>query len=191
MSETTSTAVAALPPSAVPFFAIPNLSSHDVRQITEPWNTDVSAAPWHLTKEEWSAWTTKPSTEHCFISLVEGAMSGVRVAKEANEACLLHGFVADYDSSVEMADALRAVMGKARPSPYKPAYCVQTFSGHLRLVWLFERPLPVLGNAHARRFYVKLAAELRAPRFFGGLDDSSMDRNTSESQSWIRSCGMR
>lgn len=153
----------------IPFFTIPNLSSGDVTKNTAPWAFDISDAPWGLGKAEWSSWSVKPSTDHCFMSLAEGAMGGIRVTKE-NEACLLYGFIADYDTAVPIDEAVATVKSARRPSPYKPAYCVQTFSGNVRLVWLFEKPLRVMGNDHAKRMMTKLAEELKAHKYFGGLD---------------------
>ena len=52
------------------FFAIPDLSSHDV-EVVDPTTSNLSA-PLHSSKEERRGWQCSITTKHLFYSVCEG-----------------------------------------------------------------------------------------------------------------------
>jgi hypothetical protein len=121
------------------FFAIPNLSSHDV-EVVDPTTSDLRA-PLHSSKEERRAWQGAVTTKHLFYSACEGLFPILRVVSERNEPYRLHGLVCDYDSGVSDAE-LGAFAKNAAPG-LLPTWTSHTFSGGARLVFEFEKPIYV------------------------------------------------
>jgi hypothetical protein len=150
------------------FFAIPNLSSHDV-EVVDPTTSKLSA-PRHDSKEKRRAWQSAVTTQHLFYSACEGLTPGLRVS-ERNESYKLHGLVCDYDSEISDAD-LGAIVKRAAPE-LLPMWTSHTFSGGARLVFEFEKPVYVDNHDLADRFLKELGKELRLKNLLPGLDDKS------------------
>lgn len=155
---------------AVEWFALRNLRCLDTVPMSAPWEWKAGDAPWHLPKPDWESWAQQPDTEHRFISLCKGSLSGLRITDD-NPPVEAAGFIADYDGVVP-DDALESVRKQA-PNGFKPAWLIRTKSGHARLVWLFEFPIRFVSYAHASRFLAFTADRLQASHWFGGYDAKS------------------
>lgn len=119
-------------------------------------------------KPRFLEWCHAPSTDHAFFSLVEPQDCSLRATKE-NSARLLHGLVADYDASISRAELLAGI-GRAS-TDYPVAYASETFSKGARLVWLFEKPLPLFDPEHTKQLLKTLRAEMRLTKLLPGLDE--------------------
>src|SRR5687768_15466325 len=134
----------------MPFFSLPNLSATEVTPI-EPWTINA-ALPQFPDKNAYRVWSTDPTTEGHFISAVEGKVPGLRVS-EVNPAARLHGLVIDFDA-VPDAPPEQSLLFKA-PTDLRPAWVSRTFSGHCRVLYLFEAPVTLYTKDIARAFLVK------------------------------------
>jgi hypothetical protein len=151
------------------FFAVPNLSSHDV-EVVDPTTSEL-LAPLHASKEERRAWQSAATTKHLFYSACEGLTPSLRVS-ERNEPYKLHGLVCDYDSKISDADL--GGIAKNAASGLMPTWTSHTFSGGARLVFEFEKPVFVDNPDLANRFLKELRKELRLKNLLPGLDDKSL-----------------
>jgi len=156
-------------------FYIHNLSSHTVYQQL-PWEKLQKPIPEEAMagKKEFKAWSTAPTTEHMFFSLVEGESSGLRVDAKDNVAYKIHGVVADYDSAVNTETLAFAL--KTAPTEFPPNYMSRTFSGNARAVWVFEAPVLVASHAVAVAFQKEVIKQLKLEQFLAGLDKPAFCR---------------
>lgn len=150
------------------FFSLKNLASSQAVRGLAPWDYPVKPMPDFSSKKEFRAWCMSPQTEHYFFSLYEGANAALRIAEKENPAVLMHGLVADYDSSL-LEGAWEGVLKRCSPD-YPPARGSLTPSGHARVVWEFEAPVWVYNNDAHKAFLNRLAAELRVDKLLPSLD---------------------
>jgi hypothetical protein len=150
-------------------FGLRNLASSRVERVA-PWEFVNDTTPLHATKEEFRRWCLDRSTSSCFFSGFEGVNPGLRVSK-SNPAQFIHALVADYDAPVSQSEH-EAFLARAA-ADYPPNFISTTFSRGVRLVWLFESPLPVFSNAVTKGFLERLRKELRLKRLFPGLDEEA------------------
>ena len=152
------------------FFRLPNLATDAVEVLEEPWNVKVPEEILALPKEQYKRRWFNPETRHWLISLAQGQNENFCVS-QGNQASLLYGWTADYDG-VFTDDIIEAVKAKS-PSKYRPAYWSRSQSGGLHLVWLFDRPITVMGNVHANALLHVIATKLKAVRWGVGYDPES------------------
>jgi hypothetical protein len=156
----------------ITFFSIRNLADMEVAEMESPWDYDASNCPWDSTKEAYKEWMKMGSTDHCLYSAIEPQYHVMRTGP-SNEACYIHAFVADYDG-IAPQDPL-ALVEKQSTSACLPNYVTKTFSNQIRLVWLFERPLRVMDNAHAAGMLKHIGKKLHADKWFAKLDKKTYD----------------
>jgi hypothetical protein len=152
------------------FFAIPNLSSHDV-EVVDPATSELWA-PLHESKEARRAWQSAITTKHLFYSACEGLTPSLRVT-ERNKPYKLHGLVCDYDSKI--SDAELGSLAKNAAQGLLPTWISHTFSGGARLVFEFENPVYVDNPDLADRFLKELKRELKLKYLLPGLDEKSLN----------------
>ncbi|MCF0232214.1 MAG: hypothetical protein HUJ63_08110, partial [Enterococcus sp.] len=152
------------------FFCRPNLATDAVSVSEAPWEFKVDPKVLDLPKEQYKKRWHSPDTKHCLLSLVEGQNPGFIVSSE-NQAAVLHGFIADYDG-IFTEDQIAAAKEKA-PGRWKPSYWSLSQSKRLHLVWLFDRPVSVAGNAHANALLHVVATKLKAALWGVGYDVDS------------------
>ena len=150
-------------------FCLPNLASSVVTEA-RPWEYSNGSTPHHVSKDEFRRWCASPGTESLFFSGFEGTHAAMRVG-EANPAVFMHAVVADYDSPVAPGER-EAFLRRAAPD-YPPNYIGSTFSGNVRLLWLFDAKLPVFGTKVTEAFLRKLARELGLKKIFPALDEDA------------------
>ena len=151
-----------------PFFCLPNLASHTLEQQ----DPGAFKHPGYnfADKRAFRAWCTRQDTRHFFFNLTEGLNANLRVSSE-NPPQFLHGIVADYDASMK-DDAFDSALARA-PKSCAPMYASRTFSGGVRLVWLFERPLPIHSVAILKRVLKKAKSSLKLTTLLPGLDEEA------------------
>lgn len=151
------------------FYYLPNLSSSET-QPCEPWLAEVHR-PALADKDAFRLWCNNPTTQHAFISAVEGRIPSVRVS-EPNPPSRMAGLVVDYDAVPDVPPE-QAIMAKA-PTDLRPAWVSRTFSGNCRVLYVFERPVSVFTPAIAQRFVEKLKAEFKLRKLLPGLDEEAV-----------------
>jgi len=169
--HTTETGSADSIPSAS-FFCLPNLSTGCVKP-GEPWAFRNGTMPQGMTKDEFRTWSADAKTQHLFYSAFEGANAALRVT-ETNPATLMHGLVVDYDAQVSPEE--RAAFMSRASVAYPPSYICTTFSGGVRLVWLFEGPLLLFTRRVTVEFLSRIKKELKLKKLFPGIDDEALAR---------------
>jgi hypothetical protein len=152
------------------FFALPNLSSHDVT-IVNPSTIKHAGYP-DGDKESFRAWCVNKETKHCFYTAAEGLIPSLRVTKE-NPAVKLHGLVIDYDNEID--DEMEKNIAKISPADLSPTWISTTRSGGRRLIFEFESPMPVDHTQLYERFIKRMAKELRAYDLLPCLDTKSFE----------------
>ncbi len=151
------------------FYYLPNLSAHET-QPCEPWTAEVHRPPLP-DKEAFRLWCNNPTTEHAFISAVEGRIPGIRVS-ETNPPARMAGLVIDYDAVPDIPPE-QSIMAKA-PSDLRPAYVSRTFSGHCRVIYRFEQPVAIFTADIARQFVLKLQRELKLRKLLPGYEEEAL-----------------
>lgn len=136
-----------LPPK---FPWITNLTAQEIN-LCNPWETTHSR-PHHADKGAYRKWCEHPMTDHCFVSAVVGKLPALRIS-DVNPPDRMVGLILDYDA-VPPGQPEEVVLQNA-PTNYRPAYVGRTFSGHVRVVYLFEQPVPIFNNEIAREFVKK------------------------------------
>jgi hypothetical protein len=154
------------------FYSIKNLSDSVAEPMEKPWEFKAGDVPYPTNADGKNAfidWAAGYTTEHSFLSMFEGMSAEVRVTDGAgNQPFQLHGIIADYDSKSpkEMAEHIKA----SAPVHYLPQWLVHTASGNSRLVWLFERPIPLASAELTKKFLAHVSKELKLGKWAAGLD---------------------
>ena len=151
------------------FYFIPNLTAQ-VAEPCEPWTADINR-PSFPSKEAFRAWCMDPQTQHAFISAFEGRAANLRVS-EANPPARMAGLVLDYDAIPPGAPEVM-VLNNA-PSDLRPAWVSRTFSGHVRLLYRFEEPVPVFTPELAKEFLKRLQRELKLKKLLPGFEPEAL-----------------
>jgi hypothetical protein len=128
--------------------------------------------PNHRTKSEHRKWCGRPVTEHVFITGCQPVDPNRRAAVE-NPADKVHAFIADYDCPFDK-DKLLSKLERILDGGAQPTWMTETFSGGLRLIWEFERPIRIPEGA-GKDFLSELSTRLRAPKLAAGFDKGSVE----------------
>ena len=127
------------------------------------------------TKEAYNQKSSRKSTEHVFFSLVEPVKSKEVLRFKRNQyepenlPNVIYGVVADYDHPY-CEDKWLKWLNKA---DIKPTYTTQTFSGNLRAIWEFEKPVTFAGSLRfAQEFQYNILKDLKVSLFYPGHDPS-------------------
>ena len=127
--------------------------------------------PKFSSKAEFRAWCADNNTDHCFYSMAEGDNPNQRISED-NPVNKIHGFVADFDASVDWAK-IDEVLKIRCAGGYMPTWRSRTHSGYIRLVWEFEKALPIPA-ALAESFLKRLSDALKASMLTAGFDKTSL-----------------
>jgi hypothetical protein len=151
-------------------FALPNLHYNDVSQISEPWT--LPPAPEFETKDAFRAWCNSKETQHCFYSGIEAWTPSLRITV-ANPPRLMHALVVDYDNEDITDDHVKLIPTNGN-SARLPMWVNTTFSGGRRLIWEFEKPIPIDCPELFDRFIKLLAKDLKCNDVLPAMDSSSL-----------------
>jgi len=133
--------------------------------------------PWHNTtpvpkfknKDEYREWCKHPTTDYCFFAMVEGEVSTLRLGN-GNKSFRIHGVVADYDCAGLSDVEVRAGIARI-PACFPPRAWNRTFSGGVRVVWVFEQPVFYYSKEVWEKFILRATKELKLKSVLAGLDD--------------------
>ena len=148
------------------FTFLPNLTALAVSPC-EPWLIE-SHRPNFANKDEFRAWCNEPNTNHAFVSAVEGLQPALRVS-EVNPATRMSGLVLDYDALPPGPPHI--IVQANAPSDLRPAYVSRSFSGHVRVFYRFEEPVPLFTADVAKEFLKKVARELKLKKLLPGFEE--------------------
>lgn len=143
-------------------FSIPNLSAHEVRTIDIGSEAPVVTRPEFPSKLKYREWCANKTTDHAFVSMVEGLTPGLRVSV-TNPPRKLHGLILEYDAK----SPKRPSMEDAR---YLPAWKSTSYSGNMRLLFPFEEPISVDDSDLAREFQRVAHKNLKAKKLGPGWE---------------------
>jgi hypothetical protein len=131
----------------------------------------LARRPAFADKAAFRVWCQDSRTAHVFYTLAEPTQPHLRSSAQ-NPVKFLHGLVADYDGD---AAAIQAALASLTfPDGRAPTWVTTTFSGKARLLWVFERPVPVFNPGLLARFIDLLARELKLARLLPGLDPAAL-----------------
>jgi hypothetical protein len=153
-------------------FYIKNHSSSELYRADLATLPSLSSHPHFATKAEFADWCHNSKTDHVFYTMVQPEYSSMRSSGQ-NPFKLLHGIVADYDGAPE---AIQAALPKLNFAEGKaPTWITTTFSGKARLIWAFERPVPVFTPEVISKFKQLLLKDLKLKMLLPGLDEGAWD----------------
>lgn len=163
------------------FKVLPNLvSSKFLTDATAPWD-NTEPVPYVGTKLDYREWQVNQNTHYSFFTLWEGVNSSVRIG-QSNEPWRTHGIVVDYDYAPSQDDMRlfekRIVSGGAA-APFRPWAWNHTFSGGVRLIWLFEEPVLYTDKELWNAFFETARKELGWNSLLPCADESAM-KNPSQ-----------
>lgn len=158
-------------------FSLKNLSSIEVTRA-EPWKQSLTLPA--MTKDEFGAWASSPSTDWFFLSAYEGRVPNLRVSTD-NPAEKMHGFIADYDADIKTEELLDGLARKTKAG-MKPTWAHRTVSGGARVIWQFEKPICIAPGI-LDPFLTRLTKELNARKLFANLDDNF--RKPAQYYAWM------
>lgn len=159
------------------FFALPNFSSQVVRKVVEPWNeAPAPADKLAMAKLDFRAWCTESTTQHTFISAVEGLDPLTRTtAKGENPPVILHGLIADHDTDIEPARLTAEYVASRKKGDFLPNYVCRSQGGGVHAIYLFESPVKVASAEMAEVFMEHCFKRLKADSFYPALKKESWD----------------
>ena len=148
----------------------PNESARQM-SICEPWTfTPNIPENARRDKEAYNEWRARPTTGHLFFSASVGLNPDLRVNREINPLCALHGLIADYDAEITLK---MISLVENMPVENQPNWMSRTFSGGVRLLWMFEERLG-LNNRELLRAFLNVASEqLNVKGLLPGLDKAA------------------
>lgn len=142
-------------------------------QTAQPFDpsTWVCTYPPQVTsKTHYRNWCNDITTDHAFISGVEGSNPNGRVTRD-NPPHKIHALIVDYDAPVDWPTLPATLAKKAGGGPI-PTYACESWSGHLRLVWVLDEPA-IVSEDTAEQVLDALAAAVNAKKLHAGYDATS------------------
>ena len=161
---------------SIPIHIITNHSTTEGKlQEGLPRRTEEVYSQFKGNKTKWREWQRHPETEHHFYSTFEPLNPSQRLS-ESNPPHLMHGWAGDYDSpriaALTDEEVWKLVHDKC-PGGLRPTFAHRTFSGMIRLTWLFEQPVPADNEEVLKAFMKQFAKETKAEALLPGLDKAS------------------
>ncbi len=145
---------------------IPNHRSAEIT-TAESLHDKSFRVPEIKSKSKFRDYCASASTNHCFFNLAEGDNPNLRI-NEDNPVHKVHGFVGDYDAPTNW-DEIEGLLRARCVSEGLPTWITKTHSGYVRLVWEFEKAIP-LDPSMADAFYKRMSDHLKAPMLLAGFD---------------------
>lgn len=140
----------------------------------EPWAWPVTpeqlADVRELSKTQRRARLSDPATRWNTYTPVVAVDPGRRVSK-SNPPASLRGMVADYDVRTPR-DVVRGWIAQMDES-LRPQWIETSLSHKVRLVWIFDREIPVESAEHAEELFHAFASHLRLASALPGYDPAS------------------
>jgi hypothetical protein len=164
----------------IPFSATNNLSSKQMYE-SRPW--EFQPNPEELTrvrakrKQQRREDMAKPETNWNIYSPVRGLNPHLRVNDE-NRAAGVCGIAVDYDSRSDETQVRRAIA--ELDVAFQPTFLEISLSAKCRLVWVFEREVPIFSTDYCEEFFRVFFKFVKAETLLAGFDS----RSGSPTQIW-------
>lgn len=161
--------------NAPKLFYIKNVRSDDVTEMAGmPWEAqiptrDTAGLPAGASKDDYKNWIANKSTDWCFFSGFEGLTPSLRVGN-TNPAKYMHAFIGDYDGETSN---IKSAIQRNAPAGLMPTAMSRTFSGGVRLVWLFEEPILVGHPDCLKAFLSEFVERTKANKIIACYDKAS------------------
>lgn len=156
------------------FYSLKNLVSVNTTPLEKPWEVRPENVPVLKDKNAWERWIHNANTSHHFISAFEGVTPTGRISdSEKNDPRAMHAIIVDYDGAVNPTTLLEELADRP-PSEQLPAWAVITFSGHLRLIWLFSKPIYLPPGKHVvKGFLTELNKHIKFKKWYKAWDEAA------------------
>jgi hypothetical protein len=153
------------------FFGFRDLRSSEATLVA-PWNWRPTAGQRHGVANAPKSGRPLAMVKHGWLvySPVRGTVSTAYV-EPSNPAAGVRGMVLDYDVTL-IKQHLEKALAKV-PEDLTPQFVEQTLSGHFRLVWIFDRDVPVCDPAQIEMIWRALADRINPYELHPGLDSAS------------------
>lgn len=153
------------------FKFLPNLTSQNVLDLEVPLSADAPQIPASITsKDGYRRWSLEPTTNHIFASHFVGIVETMRVS-ESNLPFKQVGAIFDFDTRFE-GDAIAQIVQNVDPE-FRPRYLTRTFSGGIRLWYVFETPILFHDAKVGLKFSDLVIKKLKIRSLFPGFDDKA------------------
>lgn len=152
------------------FKYLTNLSTSQVNDLPELPLNPAPKLPSFPNKDEYRRWCLDKDTNHVFVSAAVGIVETQRVS-ETNQPFRMVGYIADYDTNWN-GNALEQIVANVDVS-IRPKFVTRTFSGGLRLWYIFEQPVIFHDAKVGLKFAEILIKKLKARAIFPGFDDQA------------------
>lgn len=112
----------------------------------------------------------RKETDWQIYTAVAGVNPGT-ILNADNPAAHVRGLVADYDTKM----TIETVVGilNQMSAAFRPNFIEVSLGMKIRLVWIFEKPLPVTGSPHAQAVYNTFAEKFKVATLLPGFDENS------------------
>lgn len=124
------------------FFAVENLTQRSLTPCS-PWEFKSDNPPSEVVRKdkiERQNWYRTVSVKWNFYTPIEATNPNQRPSKD-NPPRFLHGLAVDYDAPIPETRVQEVISAMQ----IKPVYTERSLGGNVRLVWLFDRPIPLDG----------------------------------------------
>ena len=158
-----------------PFFCLPNHVSRETERRNPFEFIPNVPAPAQKDKTLFGNWLKNKDTRHLVYSLTEALNPAARASNsKANPVARLHGLIADFDVLQPLSETECNAAVTALPDDLRPNFSHRTFSGGLRLVWLFQAPVAA-DNPGVMEQFLRLAGKnlFKCAKLAPGWDESA------------------
>jgi hypothetical protein len=173
------------------YHVLKNLGTSTVTRPSIHPSSETLPLPQFKDKEEFRKWCVDPNTDHYFYSLTEGLNPHNRVSS-SNPPHKLHGFIGDYDgANLDTSDMSKVVdeLNRKAKDGWTPTWVTKTYSNKLRVIWEFEKPLPVDNEVIREKLMTSLVVKTGCRSIIknGGWDECSKNpaMNYELGTNWI------
>jgi hypothetical protein len=123
-------------------------------------------------KNTYKAWRANAQTIHLVFTGYEGLNPDIRVNSKTNPVRRMHAIVVDYDAYISDHE-FNNVLDHC-PADFRPTWIARSPSGKAaRLVYMFERPVPIDCEPLLEAFLSLAKANLRLTTIFPAFDDAA------------------
>jgi|TARA_Y100000361_G_scaffold72282_1_gene63999 hypothetical protein len=146
-----------------------NLREEEAKGFDDIFSLPKQKIPKFNDKADFRAWCADKKTDSYFISCCEGLNPNRRIDSE-NKIHKTSGVIVDCDAPVDWDNVDDIIAAKCTKA--SPAWRAKTYSGYIRLGFLFENEVPVNSEIHPY-FVRELKRILGFDKIFAGYDTKS------------------
>lgn len=150
-----------------PIYYIENLKASEVKEISAEKLAALPPPVKPATKEEYKKWCADSLTSTFALTGFIGLNPKERV-NQNNPADTMYGLICDYDTYEFKPEEVLGIVHKAK---IKPNFVMETYSGGWRVVWLFTKPIKMMGDPEMDAHIIEMVAKhFKATKLLPMLD---------------------